>query len=363
MSTRRRDIHQQVVPAGTPVRTAIGDPTEVAQGPIPPGGFGQLFNRFVDSLVAAHLTNNALRVYVPLCRFADPRNEYRATLGQAVLERYSGLTEKGVKDGLKELVTRNLIEVLRKGGITDGQRHATQYRLRVPVAGYIDDSPIRRRAVPKEGGTPVPPPPGTAAPPDRGTAAPGFGGRAGTPTRGTRPPESGVPGDPQLHKASTSHDNSIDPVVALLVERGVDPAAAGRLAGQYDAERVRDVCAAVALKRPAPDNPGGWVVRCLQKNWQVSERVRLVRRQVEAGAARSAADRADRLREVSAARTDEDRIERVVADLDDETLAALAEAVLDKYDGNAAVLRILRGKPPRECRLMKMEVAALLARA
>ena len=43
-------------------------------------------------------------------------------------------------------------------------------------------------------------------------------------------------------------------------------------------------------------------------------------------------------------------------------LAILAESVLAKYEGNSAVLQVLTRKPPRDCRLMKMEIAALLGR-
>ena len=49
-----------------------------------------------------------------------------------------------------------------------------------------------------------------------------------------------------------------------------------------------------------------------------------------------------------------------MSSLDDEELSILAKSVLEKYQGNAAVTGVLTRKPPRECRLMKMEIAAML---
>ena len=59
---------------------------------------------------------------------------------------------------------------------------------------------------------------------------------------------------------------------------------------------------------------------------------------------------------------DERRGQQVIDSLDYDELAILAESVLSKYEGNSAVLQVLTRKPPRECRLMKMEIAAMLGR-
>ena len=47
--------------------------------------------------------------------------------------------------------------------------------------------------------------------------------------------------------------------------------------------------------------------------------------------------------------------------MDDADLADLAAAVVERYRDNPAVAAVLTRRPPRECRLMKMEIAAMLA--
>jgi len=111
------------------------------------------------------------------------------------------------------------------------------------------------------------------------------------------------------------------------------------------------------------DNPGGFLRDALVKQWQVPRavldaRVRAAERlRAEAGQqrARDAEAAGD-----AKAREEERRAERRLQMLDDEEIELLAAEVLRKYDGNPAVLQVLTRRPPRECRLMKMEINALL---
>lgn len=57
---------------------------------------------------------------------------------------------------------------------------------------------------------------------------------------------------------------------------------------------------------------------------------------------------------------EESQVEATIARLTDDELKEMAAAVLEKYQGNVAVVNVLTKKPPRECRLMKMEIAAML---
>ena len=100
--------------------------------------------------------------------------------------------------------------------------------------------------------------------------------------------------------------------------------------------------------------------------WQTPRAVVEARRQAEARLRQQEHERESRARRAAdgARLNDEEgRLQQLIDGLDEEELAILAESVLRKYDGNAAVLQVLTRKPPRECRLMKMEIAAMLGRA
>ena len=149
------------------------------------------------------------------------------------------------------------------------------------------------------------------------------------------------------------------------MEHGVAPEASRDLAGRFPYERIVDVVATMEYRRARGkcDNPGGFVRDALVKQWQVPRavldaRVRAAERlRAEAGQqrARDAEAAGD-----AKAREEERRAERRLQMLDDEEIELLAAEVLRKYDGNPAVLQVLTRRPPRECRLMKMEINALL---
>jgi hypothetical protein len=156
-----------------------------------------------------------------------------------------------------------------------------------------------------------------------------------------------------------------------LVEKGVEPAAARELAAAYPYERVVDVVATMEHRkaRGKCDNPGGFLRDALVRQWQTPRAVVDARRRAEARLRQQAAEeQARRQRQAEGARVaeragdDERRVEAVIESLDDDELDILAASVLKKYDGNPAVLQVLTRKPPRECRLMKMEVAGMLGR-
>ena len=360
MARQPKDLHIVSARPRTRVTNQIGYPTEPVTDVRAQGGFGQLFNRTVDSLILAHLGNNALRVLCALIRFADPREGYAVTIGKAALGQYTGLTESGVKDGVRELEEHALAECVQRGGIVGGRKLASVYQLRVPRAGFVDDRPVPRRG---QGGARTPPS-GVPGHLDQGGArAPVQGGAAAPPARGAPVAPMGVPGRPPFNGLSDPEHNSSD-VVAILVGKGVERSAAESLAATHPADRVADVCFAVDIKRPAPANPAGLIVRWLRQNWPVGERVSAARRRAAVGDARRLADRQATRTDARQGRADADAeaeaIDRQVDALDDDDLAALAAAVVAKYEGNPAVLAVLARKPPRKSNLMKMEIAAML---
>ncbi|HZL37592.1 MAG TPA: hypothetical protein VFC78_19900, partial [Tepidisphaeraceae bacterium] len=159
--------------------------------------------------------------------------------------------------------------------------------------------------------------------------------------------------------------SAADRAAALLEEKGVEPVVARQLAANYSFERVVDVVAAMEcrLSRGKCDNPGGFIRDALVKQWQTPRAVTNARAKAETLLRAQAAQQESRAaarREQDQVTSEEARIDRLIAALDDDELTILARSVLKKYEGNAAVTAVLTRKPPRTCRLMKMEIAAML---
>ncbi len=350
-----------------------------------PGGFAKLFNRVLDSGAWARLSDAARAAYLPLVRFADQRNHFRVQMGQSTLMRYSGLSRSSIKRAVKDLLTSKLVVLIEQGGVTaDGLNTSNLYQLMVPaegrkktpsagsaaeVEGVQPRTPSRVRAGPGEGSKADPDPaprrtrPGADRTSDGGAAGePQFRNR--TKELNIRPAQSG-----ELDETATAPRSS--DAAALLEEKGVSPDVARQLASAYPYERVVDVVATMEYRkaRGRCDNPGGFLREALIKQWQTPTAVVEARRRAEAKLKQQAADeqaRRERAQEQArqqATTGDEDtRLDRLIHSLDDEELAILGESVLKKYEGNSAVLQVLTRRPPRQCRLMKMEIAALLGR-
>lgn len=344
-----------------------------------PGGFAKLFNRVVDSEAWAKLSDAGRAAYVPLVRFADHRNQFRVKIGRAGLMRYTGLSESSIKRAMKDLLAHRLIVLVEEGGVNEnGENESNAYQLLLPQEG-------QRRMI---GGSQQTPPgvqrrtPSTAvSEPPAGPIANPPSGRGRTHAEGQMAEARGVASGPQL-RTNTDKENSksasapriaLDPVAssaslaaALLEEKGVEAAVARELAGAYPYERVVDVVAAMEWRkaRGKCDNPGGFIREALVNQWQTPKAVLDARSRAEARIRTDAAERQGKAiaqREQSQVNEEETQIERRIASLDDDDLKVLAESVLEKYRGNAAVTSVLTRKPPRDCRLMKMEIAAILA--
>lgn len=338
-----------------------------------PGGFAKLFNRVIDTGVWARLSDSAKSAYLPLVRFADHRNGFRIRLGQAALMKYSGLSRSSTKRAMKELLACKLVVLIEQGGVTEaGENESNLYQLMVPV----ESRPKRTGGSPADpqggqGRTPSPaqlePTPGPVAdpPPARERTRPGAhrlaeGGSApGPQLRNTLQEDSKTACPP------TAARTPADLAAALLEEKGVEPHVGARLARDYPYERIVDVVATMEYRRARGkcDNPGGFIRDALVRQWPVPKAVFEARARAEAKLRQAEAERATResAQRQAAEVTDHERhVEQTIAALDDDELDILAESVLAKYEGNAAVLKVLTRKPPRECRLMKMEIAAML---
>lgn len=174
----------------------------------------------------------------------------------------------------------------------------------------------------------------------------------------------GSVGGPQLR--SIPQENSKKPdAAALLAEKGVDAAVAAELARSFDPERIVDVVATMEYRRARGkcDNPGGFIRDALIRKWPTPKAVIDARARAEANLKRLEAEKQSRAaaeQQAVQVQGQDQLVEQKIAALDDDELAILAESVLKKYEGNAAVLNVLTRKPPRACRLMKMEIAAML---
>ncbi|MDB5297190.1 MAG: hypothetical protein JWO31_3173 [Phycisphaerales bacterium] len=384
-----------------------------------PGGFAKLFNRVVDSEAWARLSDAGRAAYIPLVRFADHRNQYRIQIGQAALMKYAGLSRSSIKRAVKDLLASRLIVLIEQGGVTpDGRNESNLYQLMVPVeprqraaaGGYApaDAAPTPAPAsaystlpavrAPAHGrfadgtgvGSPADPQGGRVATPSRFAFEPPVGpavdpepvlARPVTPIQ--RTPRGGVAGGPQLRsiseKKNISSSTAAPPPLAcpapepttdaavLLEECGVERPVARQLAAAYPMQRVVDVVETMRHRRARGkcDNPGGFIRDALVKQWQTPQSVVDARAKADARAraeAASAVARQSAASQAAGVNAEQQHLDRLVDALDDDELDLLAAEVLKKYDGNSAVLAVLTRKPPRQCRLMKMEVAALLGR-
>lgn len=350
-----------------------------------PGGFAKLFNRVLDSGAWARLSDAARAAYLPLVRFADQRNQFRVQMGQATLMRYSGLSRSSIKRAVKDLLSSKLVVLIEQGGVTaDGLNTSNLYQLMVPaegrkkalpagpaqgIEGVQPRTPSRSKSGPGEGSKADPDPAPVRTRP--GADRPTDGGAAGEPQFRNRTKELNIRASQLDSPETASPTPGSSDAAALLEEKGVSPDVARQLASEYPYERVVDVVATMEYRkaRGRCDNPGGFLREALVKQWQTPKAVVDARRRAEAKLKQQAADEQARrqraeeqARQQANAGDEETRLDRLILSLDDEELSILGESVLKKYEGNTAVLQVLTRRPPRQCRLMKMEIAALLGR-
>lgn len=339
-----------------------------------PGGFAKLFNRIVDSESWARLGDAARAVYIPLVRFADHRNQFRVQMGQAALMKYSGLSRSSIKRAIRDLVTHRLIVVVERGGVSEmGLNESNVYQLLVPAAsrkkpaGDSHESPL---------GVQPQTPSGALIEPSPGSAVSRPSGHERTDTRRSWTGAGGAVDDPQYRKNSKEVGNragrlQIPPpspqsdAAALLEKCGVEKSVARKLSEAFPHSRIVDVIATMEWRRARGkcENPAGFVHDALVRQWETPKAVFDARARAEARQRSEAAQRETRAqtaREAATASDADARLERLLASLDDDELQILSESVLRKYEGNVAVSAVLTRKPPRECRLMRMEIAALL---
>jgi hypothetical protein len=361
-----------------------------------PGGFAKLFNRVVDTQAWARLSDAARAAYIPLVRFADHRNQYRIQIGQAALMKYAGLSRSSIKRAIKDLLASRLLVLIEQGGVTaDGRNESNLYQLMVPVEGRAggptgsgSSDRVSTRTTP---GGPVADPQGELArAPTRFSTEPPVGPRSDrqpvaerTASPFQRTPSGRSASGPQLRSISEIKDNSTrsapgsltaarwndSPIdaAAFLEENGVERPVARQLAATYPPQRIIDVVETMQYRRARGkcENPGGFIRDALVKQWQTPQSVIDARSKAEARArAEAAADSARQAERVGVANVDAEqrKVDQLIDALDDDELEMLAMEILKKYDGNTAVLSVLTRKPARQCRLMKMEIAALMGR-
>ncbi|MDB5302356.1 MAG: hypothetical protein JWO87_4019, partial [Phycisphaerales bacterium] len=341
-----------------------------------PGGFAKLFNRVVDSEAWARLSDAGRAAYLPLVRFADHRNQFRVRVGQAAIMKYGGLSRSSAKRAMKDLVANKLIVIVDRGGVSAaGENESNTYQLLVPAeyrprtgGGPVANPPGVLQRTPSR--TPIEPP---ARPAEDRVEVP-VRTAAGVPASQAR----GAAGEPLLRRVDKEHSktpssgrlatepNSVERAAALLEEKGVERAASALLAEAYPYQRIVDVIATMEWRksRGKCENPGGFIRDALVKQWQTPRTVTEARTRAEARLRAEAAERETRataVREQAQVGEEESRVERLIASLDDEELQILAGSVMGTYEGNAAVTAELTRTPPRASRLMKMEIAAMLA--
>lgn len=364
-----------------------------------PGGFAKLFNRVIDSEAWAHLSDAGRAAYIPMVRFADHRNQYRVQIGQAALMKYAGLSRSSIKRAIKDLLQSRLLVLIEQGGVTpDGRNESNLYQLMIPVdprprtgaqGSHVSAVGVMSQPRGAGGGSSPDPLPAPTRTPSRFDVEPPAGPVPDpetvprrTATGAQRTHRGGVSSGPQLRNISDQEDNNSRsyeprPVVSttrpttdaavLLEENGVEGPVARKLAAEFPLSRIADVIETMQFRkaRGKCDNPGGFIRDALVKQWQTPRAVVDARNKAEARAKAELAEqqaRKTRAAEVAGVNADQRQTDQLIDALDDDELDLLAVEVLKKYDGNTAVLSVLTRKPPRDCRLMKMEIAAMLGR-
>jgi hypothetical protein len=348
-----------------------------------PGGFAKLFNRVVDSEAWARLSDAARAAYLPLVRFADHRNQFRVQLGRAAMMKYTGLSQSSIKRAMKDLLAHRLVVLIEMGGVnSNGENESNTYQLLVPAevrketrtGSALNPQGVQQRTPSPAAAEPPagprvnrPSAPVRTAPGDQCDVARGFSGgpllrRIDKENSKTASALAAPAGPARLPRELSPADRA----AVLLEEKGVETPIARQLADAYPYDRVVDVIAAMEYRRARGkcDNPGGFIREALVKQWQTPKAVIDARTRAEARAKAEEADRQARAsahREVAQVSDEEARVDRLIASLDDEELLIFSQTVLEKYQGNTAVIGVLTRKPARQCRLMKMEIAAILA--
>jgi hypothetical protein len=155
-------------------------------------------------------------------------------------------------------------------------------------------------------------------------------------------------------------------LIELLTDAGIKPPETARsMVSKYPAERIVTFVDYARWEdaRGKCENLGGFIFKGLKKNWQVSEEFLSARdAQLKAAAEKTAAE----AKTLADARKDEEerqkqkRVDAAIDAMTDGDLAGYVGQVLKKYDGNSAVLSVIAGKQPRDCRLLRMEIGHLL---
>ena len=409
---------------GRPDPEAAGQAAQSAHAAVA-GGYLKVFNRLIDTGAWARLPDAARAVYLPLCRFADAREDFRTRAGLAALMRHTGLSRSSVKRGLRALQDARLLAVVRAGGVAaDGTNLTNVYQLLVPDA----DEPQPLRGAPAEAArkpvqsaarakrakkTDAPAAHAPAAPAGVIAATPAFffscdsygdrpadaaapeGVRPRTPGRAKADPPAGPAreprprpsADPAAGPAPAGTESGSGPLIRPISSESISPAQApADVVGEEDEDRNRPaaslqrwgvhltaardlaerfgpdaVRAATAAVEPLARagrvrNAAGWLVRHLERGWGDPADAPAAADL----AARTAADRVGREAEAAQAVAARESADAVLDALDDATLGVLAGRVVASHADRPAMIRLLTAKPPRQSRLMRAEIAALL---
>ena len=376
-----RHLHRIEVETGDePVRVTVGEEAGGREKQFRvAGGFTMFFNRVIDAGVWAALPDAARAVYLPLARLADSSPQgFRAKAGVMALTKLSGLSRSSVKRGLKALQEARLVVVVQQGGVAaDGTNRPNVYELLVPEAdgGSVqprtpsrskrdpaagspaDPTPVQRRAEPGSAGGPQTKSPSqTSFPHGAGCGVEDEGQADPTPGRLPRIEPSASSKSAATAAACGDEDNPAEAAAEGLRRWGVDPAEAAALAAEHGAARVsRSLAEARRLRGAGKLRSAAGFLR-----WHLAE---------SDGAADGPTPAADdwsnrqataRRAESAAAEADRGGDDALVDALSDADLDELAAAVRDRHAARPAMLRLLTAKPPRDSRLMRAEVAALL---
>src|SRR5690606_15047663 len=107
----------------------------------------------------------------------------------------------------------------------------------------------------------------------------------------------------------------------------------------------------------------GFAVSALAEGWEIASEQSAGGKVPGASAERTAREQAEHAASARMAEAEREAEDATLDAMDDQQWSAMAQKVLDRYADHPAMVRLLTRQPPRQCRLMRAEILALVRSA
>jgi len=232
-----------------------------------PGGFDQMFRRVVAWRLYAKLPDAAKLIYPALVHLADNRDHFLIKdVGYATICDVAGVSRNTARRGIKVLVERRLLAVIRQGyRKPDGSIECSTYQMLVPTEQPALGSDRDHPYIPK-GHTPVSfsdLPLGSQMPRDSGALGHNRMAREG---RFTEVEE--------IEQVDSSRSAVADEFADELRKRGIGEPLLSRIIDSCDQQTIERhlVDFDIRNKLPGPKKTAGWLVKAITVPYELHEK-------------------------------------------------------------------------------------------